>query len=142
MEERKITNPVKAIRAKCLDCCSGSVNEVKLCPCETCALWPFREGKNPYRKKYERTPEQIAALVAAGAKARKTTTVSNEKNENPAAVKHPTQSRKIENKRATTATEPPNFTNAGAHHLSPGIFFAFYGAAWEGGPKFYGDRGG
>lgn len=31
MEEKKITNPVKAIRAKCLDCCCGSSNEVELC---------------------------------------------------------------------------------------------------------------
>lgn len=30
MEEKKITNPVKAIRAKCLDCCCGSSNEVEL----------------------------------------------------------------------------------------------------------------
>nr|DAE34801.1 MAG TPA: hypothetical protein [Caudoviricetes sp.] len=33
MEEKKITNPVKAIRAKCLDCCCGSSNEVELCTC-------------------------------------------------------------------------------------------------------------
>ena len=28
MEEKKITNPVKAIRAKCLDRCCGSSNEM------------------------------------------------------------------------------------------------------------------
>lgn len=41
--------PVKAIREKCLDCCCGQVKEVRLCPSETCALWPYRMGKNPAR---------------------------------------------------------------------------------------------
>ena len=46
----EITNPVKAIRAHCLDCCCGQQNEVKLCTCTDCALYPFRLGKNPFRK--------------------------------------------------------------------------------------------
>ena len=41
--------PGRAIRAKCLDCCCGQVKEVRLCPSETCALWPYRRGKNPAR---------------------------------------------------------------------------------------------
>ncbi len=55
------TNPVKAIREKCIDCCCGSANEVKLCTVESCALYPFRFGKNPYRTKREMTEEQKAA---------------------------------------------------------------------------------
>lgn len=43
------TNPLKAIRLKCLDCCCDSPSEVKECPCVKCALHPFRLGKNPYR---------------------------------------------------------------------------------------------
>ncbi len=43
------TTALKAIRAKCLDCCLGSTNEVKLCPSADCALYPFRLGKNPNR---------------------------------------------------------------------------------------------
>lgn len=39
--------PVKAIRAKCLDCCCGSFIEVKMCTCVNCSLYPFRLGKNP-----------------------------------------------------------------------------------------------
>ena len=58
-----ITNPVKAIRAKCLDCCCGQANEVKLCPCSDCPLYPFRFGKNPYRQKRELTEEQKAAMA-------------------------------------------------------------------------------
>ena len=42
--------PLKSIRAKCLDCCNDQVQEVRLCPCENCALWPYRMGHNPNRK--------------------------------------------------------------------------------------------
>lgn len=41
--------PMKAIRAKCLDCCCGSSNEVRLCTIEKCPLYPYRFGKNPNR---------------------------------------------------------------------------------------------
>ena len=37
-------SPLKAIRAKCLRCSDGSKSEVRLCPVETCPLWPFRSG--------------------------------------------------------------------------------------------------
>ena len=63
-----LQNPVKAIRAKCLDCCGQQANEVKMCPAQDCHLYPFRLGKNPYRKR-ELTPEQratMAARLAAG----------------------------------------------------------------------------
>ena len=53
------TSPLKSIRQKCLDC-NGTANEVKLCPCTDCALWPFRFGKNPYSKR-KLSDEQRAA---------------------------------------------------------------------------------
>ena len=61
----EIRNPVKAIRAHCLDC-SYSAKEVELCPVEACALHPFRLGKNPYRKPQvsKMTDEQKAAAAA------------------------------------------------------------------------------
>ena len=62
------TNPVKAIRAKCLDCCCGQANEVRECPITDCPLYAFRFGKNPYRKKVELTEEQRERLRQAGAK--------------------------------------------------------------------------
>lgn len=34
----------KAIRLKCLDCCCGQANEVKLYPIVKCPLYPFRFG--------------------------------------------------------------------------------------------------
>ena len=42
--------PLQAIRAKCLDCMCGQLAEVRLCPCEDCALYPYRMGHNPNRK--------------------------------------------------------------------------------------------
>ena len=51
-------NPLKAIREKCLDCCCGNAAEVRKCVAVDCALWPFRMGMNPFRKKRELTPQQ------------------------------------------------------------------------------------
>lgn len=45
------TNPVKAIRAYCLNCCLESAHEVAECTATGCELYAFRFGKNPYRKK-------------------------------------------------------------------------------------------
>ena len=71
METDRITNPIKAIRAKCLDCCLDQSNEAKLCPAEDCPLWPFRLGKNPFRKKRVMTEEQKAAAAEKLRNARK-----------------------------------------------------------------------
>ena len=47
MEEKRLT-PIKAIRAKCLDCCCGNSNE----------------GHNPFIQKQEWTEERKAAQKA------------------------------------------------------------------------------
>lgn len=39
--------PIKAIRARCLDCSGGSAHDVKNCFLAGCALQPYRLGKNP-----------------------------------------------------------------------------------------------
>ena len=65
-----ITNPVKAIRAFCLDCCGGNSGFVKDCPALRCALYPFRLGKNPYRTKRELTEDQREKLRIRLQKAR------------------------------------------------------------------------
>jgi len=44
-------NPVKALRARCLDCCCGDASEVRKCVATDCPSWPFRMGTNPFRKK-------------------------------------------------------------------------------------------
>lgn len=69
MEDEKTTSPIKAIRAKCLDCCCDQRDEVKLCPATTCPLWPFRMGKNPNRSR-NMTDEQRQAAKERLAKAR------------------------------------------------------------------------
>ena len=46
----EILSPLKAIRAKCLDCMCDQPSEVRLCPCKDCALYPYRMGHNPNRK--------------------------------------------------------------------------------------------
>lgn len=43
----KILTPLKAIRAKCLDCCCGDKKEVRECTLEKCTLHPYRMGKRP-----------------------------------------------------------------------------------------------
>jgi hypothetical protein len=42
-----IRTPLKAIRAKCLDCSCYQPKEVRECHITTCALWPYRFGKRP-----------------------------------------------------------------------------------------------
>ena len=39
--------PIKAIRAKCLDCCAYQPAEVRLCCSKTCPLIFYRMGKRP-----------------------------------------------------------------------------------------------
>ena len=51
------TNVLRAIRLKCLDCSSYNILEIKECPVKNCPLYPFRQGKNPFRKR-ELTDEQ------------------------------------------------------------------------------------
>ena len=46
----KRLTPMKAIRAKCIDCCGGQLIEVRRCELSSCDLWPYRMGRNPARK--------------------------------------------------------------------------------------------
>ena len=45
------TNVLRAIRLKCLDCSCFQLGEVRDCLITTCPLYPFRLGKNPFRKR-------------------------------------------------------------------------------------------
>ena len=56
-------SPIQVIRAKCLDCCAGSSDEVRKCVAMACPLWPFRAGKNPWRAPM--SEERREALRAA-----------------------------------------------------------------------------
>ena len=59
----KETNPLQAIKLKCIDCMCGQKNEVKLCPSQDCSLYAFRLGKNPYRKPRQYSEEQKHAMA-------------------------------------------------------------------------------
>ena len=54
--------PMQAICAKCLDCCIGQKNEVRLCTATDCPLHDYRLGHNPNIKRRELTEEQRAEL--------------------------------------------------------------------------------
>lgn len=54
------TNPVKAIHFKCLlDCCAGDRDSMINCTCQTCFLYPFRLGKNPFRTQKVLSEEEL-----------------------------------------------------------------------------------
>ena len=54
-----------------LDCCCGNAAEVRKCVAVDCALWPFRMGTNPFRKKRELSFEQKCQRTERLAKAHK-----------------------------------------------------------------------
>lgn len=39
--------PIKAIRAKCMDCTCHQLKEIRLCPVTACPIWPYRMGHRP-----------------------------------------------------------------------------------------------
>lgn len=59
---KKIT-PLRAIRAKCIDCMCGSSFEVAQCPSDLCPLYDFRFGKNPNVKLSEEERERRRQLA-------------------------------------------------------------------------------
>ena len=58
MEEQKTLTPVKAIRAKCIECSGGNRSEADRCQIKDCPLYAYRRGKNPNRKPRVMTEEQ------------------------------------------------------------------------------------
>lgn len=53
--------PLKAIRAKCLDCSGGQVKEVRLCPIKSCPLYAFRLGRNSRRQRQMASEANVTA---------------------------------------------------------------------------------
>jgi hypothetical protein len=58
----KRLTPMRAIRANCLECSGGNQAEVRSCVISTCPLFPYRMGKNPYRKPRDLSEAQLTAL--------------------------------------------------------------------------------
>ena len=69
-EDQKILTPLRAIRAKCIDCSAGSMKEVRECVMLDCPLYPYRLGKSPNRKPRILTDEEREALRQRMAKLR------------------------------------------------------------------------
>lgn len=69
-EDQKILTPLRAIRAKCVDCSAGSMKEVRECVMLDCPLYPYRLGKSPNRKPRILTDEEREALRQRMAKMR------------------------------------------------------------------------
>lgn len=57
----RILTPIKAIRAKCLDCSCGQIAEVRNCLIPTCPLYPYRMGKRPKCSRID-SPQKISGL--------------------------------------------------------------------------------
>jgi hypothetical protein len=51
--------PLKAIRAKCMDCTCGQFIEIKRCTIEKCPLYEYRMGHRPPK---EEIPEEGLAV--------------------------------------------------------------------------------
>jgi hypothetical protein len=61
---------LEAVRAKCIDCCGGSVSEARKCVAVSCTLWPFRMGSNPLvRRTLTEEQKQVLRDRAATARA-------------------------------------------------------------------------
>jgi hypothetical protein len=54
-------SPMKAIRAKCIDCSGGNPTEARKCVAFGCTLWPFRMGRNPFWGKADNADDGEAA---------------------------------------------------------------------------------
>jgi hypothetical protein len=61
--------PMAAIRAKCLDCCAGSAQEVRYCVATSCPSWPYRMGSNPFRAPLSEESRASRAITLAKARA-------------------------------------------------------------------------
>ncbi len=49
-EKRGVLTPLKAIRAKCLDCSGNSQKYARECHIQDCSLWRYRMGHRPRRE--------------------------------------------------------------------------------------------
>jgi len=65
---KKILTPIKAIRARCLDCSAGSAHEVSNCPCDDCPLYEYRFGKRPSTIQKNKKDSVVGSKLASGQK--------------------------------------------------------------------------
>ena len=63
------SSPMEVLRAKCLDCCGGSSQEVRYCVATSCPLWPYRMNSNPFRAPLSEEVRTARATSLAKARA-------------------------------------------------------------------------
>jgi hypothetical protein len=88
----KPMSPLKALRARCIDCCADQPSEVRLCTAVTCPSWPFRMGANPWREISEgrrKAGRRLAARQARGAQNRKSDLSADAKAQGVAVIVPP-----------------------------------------------------
>jgi hypothetical protein len=95
-------SPLRALRLKCLDCCNGSAQEVRLCFAMDCPRWPFRMGKSPWRRKMDHN-ERVALRARLA----------------PNGVSEPTVSQKTGSEIAASAFDGLEVPNGTAVDLPP-----------------------
>jgi hypothetical protein len=62
-EQMAKRTPIKAIRAKCLDCACGQFVEVRECPVKECPLWEYRLGHRPKEEPQATDEENVGEEV-------------------------------------------------------------------------------
>ena len=63
--ENKTLTPVKAIRAKCLDCTNNQYTEIKECNITNCSLHPYRFGKRPKKDNDNQMVNEVTKIKKA-----------------------------------------------------------------------------
>ncbi len=58
-------SPIKAIRAKCVECSGNNVAEVRKCVSVHCALWPMRMGVSPFHASSSSAKLDLAKFAAS-----------------------------------------------------------------------------
>ncbi len=58
----KKLSPIKAIRAKCMDCSNNQPIEIKECPIQDCPLYYYRMGTDPSLRGKRNTTAGVEAL--------------------------------------------------------------------------------
>ena len=67
----EIKTPLKAIRAKCLDCSNGQIVEVRECVIPNCPLYPYRLGIRPKTAEKRAEERRAQKYAAEGAESEK-----------------------------------------------------------------------
>lgn len=58
-------SPIKAIRAKCVECSGNNVAEVRKCVSLHCPLWPMRMGVSPFHASSSSAKLDLAKFAAS-----------------------------------------------------------------------------